>query len=590
MANNKLAELFQAPLDLDPVYFVQNNRTIDGEPFIIEGNGRDYLVPMYRHLCITAIKERRPVCVLKGRQVEMTEAALNVSLYFLCNYKFFNVLHAFPTKEQVSRYSKERVQGALRFSVPDAQGNAKLEKFKADHKNASDTVSSIEFKNSNFYYMYSAWAEADSLRGLSVDALMRDEFQDWADGAIANTDSATARSKYAVEFSFGTPKSAGTPFERLWEFSDQRYYHSRCIKCNKLFYITLDNSVHGTIVKCDKCGFEQSKKDANLRGEWIATRAATKEGRAGFHISQLIHPEIRKEEILRRKQEYSDSKFKNEVLGEFYTGGTLPLNERDVIQRCCEPFKDQDFPYMLTAPIETFMGIDWGGRNDTNEKGAYTVVTILQKVGDKYQIKWTERLTFSDHMKQIARIRELIMLYNSVSIVADQGYGHVQCQILQNEYGPRVKAAYYAPNSKSKMSYNEDTWQLTIDRNAYIEEIIDIINRGQLEIPWKSPAKCEWFIRQICNTEIKLSQKQGNVFKSYEKVDPRKPNDSLHSLNYAYLASIIHLGANTYGRNQNVSKFQQTTKGSMLLGNFNGKPGGRPNKSMPLYTRDDYGR
>jgi DNA-directed RNA polymerase subunit RPC12/RpoP len=432
--------------------------------------------------------------------------------------------------------------------------------------------------------MYSAWAEADSLRGLSVDALMRDEFQDWSASAIANTAASTSRSKFAVEFSFGTPKTSGSPFNKIWELSDQRYFHPRCVKCSKLFMITLDNLVHSDIVKCPHCGFEQRKRDCNLRGEWIPTRSTGPEGRVGFHISQLIHPEITKEAILRFKQENSDSKFKNEVLGEFSTVGARPLEERDMIDRCCTPYKDIPFPYLVQAPNETFMGIDWGGRNEVNNRGAYTVVTIIGKNRDKYEVKHTEMLTSVEYLKQVARIRELITLYNCVSIVADSGYGQVQCQMLQSEYGPKVKSAYYAPNSKNKMSYNEETWMLTIDRNAFIEELIDIINRGQLVIPWKNPV--EWFVQQVCNVEIKINQKTGNVFKSYEKVNTAEPNDAMHSLNYAYIASIVHLGLGNLGRTPTTSKNQQTIAGSMVGANFNGRPGKFDKRSMPLFTRN----
>jgi hypothetical protein len=561
---NGLSNLLTSPLEVDPVYFVQNRRTIDGNPFIIQNNGRDYLVDFYRHLCITALRDKRPVVVLKGRQVEMTEAALNVALYFMCNFKYFNVLHAFPTRDQVGRFSKERLQGALRTGKG-------LSNFLGDHKNSSDTISMVEFKNQNFYYMYSAWAEADSLRGLSVDALLRDEFQDWSDSAIANTDASTSQSKYAVEFSFGTPKNAGQPFERIWELSDQRYFHSRCVKCNKLFQITMDNFIHGTIVKCDNpnCRHEQTKEDANRRGQWIPTRSVGKEGRIGFHISQLLHPNIEKEQITRRKVEYSDSKFKNEVMGEFFTGGALPINEKDFIDRCCMPYKDVDFPSMIVPPNQTFLGIDWGGRNENNDKGAYTVATVISKQGDKYKVEKTELLLSADFQKQVGRIKEIIRMYNVISCVADIGFGQVQCQMLQQEYGPMVKSCYYAPNSKSKLSYNEENWMLTIDRNAYLEEIIDIINRGQLIMPWRKPT--EWFVKHICNTELKLSHRTGNVFRSFEKNDSRRPNDALHSLNYAYIASIMHLGSNSIGRSAANSNHQASIKGGMTMANFNGR-------------------
>jgi len=586
-----IGSLFTAPLSIDPVYFVENWRTIDGEPFRITNNGRDYLVDFYRSLCISALKDKKPVVVVKGRQVEATEAALNVALYFLCNYKFFNVLHAFPTETQVSRFSKERLQGAIRFSKPLVPGDpGQIEQCLADHRNASNTVSTVEFRNHNFYYMYSAWAEADSLRGISVDALMRDEFQDWSPSAIANTEASTSQSKYAVEFSFGTPKSANSPFEDIWKNSDQRYFHSRCVSCSKLFQITMDNFLYHDIVKCTQCGKEQTKTDANRGGAWVPTKSVGKEGRVGYHISQLIHPAIPRERITRQQDEWSDSKFKNEVLGEFFTGGTLPLNPADVKARCCEPYRLLDFPGIVSAPRETFIGIDWGSRSENKDTGAYTVATILEKVGEKYQLVRAEKLMQNEYVARVARIRELITLYNCIAGVADIGFGQVECQMLQAEYGPMIKSAYYAPNAKEKMSYNEKNWMLTIDRNAWIEELIDIINRGQLVIPFRRPAEIEWLVDHMCNTEIRVAHRTGNVFKSYEKVNAAEPNDGLHSLNYAYIASVVHLGHNVLGRSPMTSKLQGAVKGGVLLGNFNGKPWSPPRGGVQQITRSDYGR
>ncbi len=581
--SDQLQELFSAPLFLDPVHFVEKARTIDGEKFEISNNGRNYLIDFYRYLCVGVLKEKKPVVVVKGRQVEMTEAALNVSLYFMYNYKFFNVLHAFPTDKQVSVFSKERLQGALRFSV-----EGMLEKAKADHKNASDTVSAVEFRNHNFYYLRSAWAEADSLRGLSVDALMRDEFQDWTDAAIANTQQSTARSKYAVEFSFGTPKSAGSPFEKLWDFSDKRYFHSRCISCKKLFMINMDNFIHELIVKCNMCGVEQTKAQANAGGKWIPTRTVGKEGRIGYHISQLIHPEMTKEQITRSKQEYTDSKFKNEVLGEFFTGGALPLDKASVIARCCQPYADETFQSMIVPPSETYMGVDWGSRNDTKDKGAYTVVTIISRDGvyGKYKVERTLRLTDTNHMVQVAKIKELIKLYNCISVVADQGYGHVQIQMLQQEYGYKIKSCYYHPQYKAKLGYNNETGLLTVDRDAFLEEIIDIINKGRLIIPWKNGVEIEWFIEHLCNTELKTVMRTGNVYRKYDKNNQTEPNDGLHALNYAYIASVFHSGHNEFGRSPVTSKYQQDISRSFLLAGNGTAP--RNMTPMQNITRNNY--
>jgi hypothetical protein len=562
-----LISMLSGVQDLDPMYFIESYRTIDGNPFRIRGTGREYLIDFYRYLCVGILRDKKPVVVVKGRQVEMTEAALNVAMYFLNNYKYFNVLHAFPTKEQCGVFSKERVQGAIRDSV-----NKKFVNQLADHKNAVNTVSAIEFKNSDYYYIRSAWAEADSIRGLSVDALLRDEFQDWSESAIGNADMTIARSPYQIKFSFGTPKAAGTKFEKLWELSDQRYFHPKCISCGEYFMITLDNFLEKTLIQCPKCKTVQSKQQANAKGKWIPTRQAIKEGSVGFHISQLIHPEISREQIARQQAESGGGPtFKNEVLGEFFTGGSLPLSPAEVIERCCEPNKDIWFPGIILPPKETFMGIDWGSRSDVNDKGAFTVLTIISKERDQYKLEYAKKVTHSEYGKQVQYIKDMIKLYNCVNVVADIGAGQMQCQMLQQEYGDRVKSCYYAYNLRLKIDYNEKIWMYTVDRDAFLEEIIDIINKGQISMPWQHPEELEWLIEHVCNTQINATTYSGNVRRKYEKVNRSKPNDGLHSLNYAYIASYTHLGEGGVGRSAQSSLAQTSTPLSIST-NFNGRP------------------
>jgi len=60
-------------------------------------------------------------------------------------------------------------------------------------------------------------------------------------------------------------------------------------------------------------------------------------------------------------------------------------------------------------------------------------------------------------------------------------------------------------------------------------------------------------------------------------------------LNYAYIASVMHLGSNEYGSNRTLAKYQQAIEGSVLLANFNGRPAGRA-PSIPVMSRDNYRR
>ena len=132
---------------------------------------------------------------------------------------------------------------------------------------------------------------------------------------------------------------------------------------------------------------------------------------------------------------------------------------------------------------------------------------------------------------------------------------------------------------------------LSVDRDAFIEEIIDIILKGKLIIPWHDPSRIDWLIRHLCNTEVQIATRTGNFKRKFEKLNKNKPNDGLHSLNYAYIASIVHLGENSLGRSPVTAQYQQAMP-KMLAANFNGRMWGqgRQNSSLPTITRSNYHR
>lgn len=574
-----MESLLDTALNLDPIYFIETHRTVKGKNFKIIGTGREYLVDLYRYACIGSMIEHKPIVICKGRQVEMTETALNISLYFLKNYSDFTVLHAFPRSEQASRYSKDRLQQSIRTSQK-VDRIPKLEKLK--NKIGSDTVSSIEFANENHYYIYSAWGQADALRGIPADMLSRDEFQDWTSDAIANTNSCLDASDYKIDFSFGTPKLAGSKFDTLWMSSDRRYFHLKCPSCSHYFQITLDNFKTGFMVECPKCKKMSDKRIIMRDGKWIPSKFGTE--RVGFHVSQLLSPRITREQINLRQIEYSEERFKNEVLGEFYSGAGRPLTEEEVANRCAEPYRNMSLARSIQPPKQTFMGLDWGGRNDIKDKGAYTVMTILSKdrATGQYTLENTERLMNPDWEKQVQYISDMIRLYNCSSVVADIGFGAPQCQKLQKTWQNKVKSCFYSTNIKNKLKYDNDTWQLSVDRNSFIEDLVEFIKRGNLIIPFREPEKVGWFIKQICNMELKYSERTGNILKSYEKFKNEEPNDALHSLNYAYIASVVQLGETGLGPNFGGQSMNLGLP-KIVTSSFSGKPtriGGPTNSPM----------
>jgi hypothetical protein len=185
-------------------------------------------------------------------------------------------------------------------------------------------------------------------------------------------------------------------------------------------------------------------------------------------------------------------------------------------------------------------------------------------------LEYTERLTDPDLEKQVIYISDLIRLYNCTNVVGDWGFGQYQVQKLQKSWQSRVKSCFYSTNIKNKLKYDTDTWMLSVDRNAFLEDIIEVVKRGNLIIPFRQPNKVDWFIKQICNTELRYKEATGNISRSYEKLDKYAPNDALHSLNYAYIASYTQLGEGGLGPGIGSSLNLGLPKAQTM--SFNGRP------------------
>lgn len=535
-------------LNRDPMNFVENFRTVKGEPFKIIDTGRDYLEGVYHYICWESWKPGgKPVVVVKGRQVEFTETMLNICLYFLYHFHNINILYAFPAGNQVRIFSSDRFDGAIRTSQNGSLKNLFLH-------GGKQNVHHKQFKTNSQIFLHSAWGQADSLRSIMCDVLVKDEIQDWTTAGIQNTRQALTQSKYKIDLSLGTPKSEGTHYHKIWEESDKRHFHVCCTNCSEFFRITLELLKTGTIVECPNCKKLQEKKHAVKKGKWVPLGKNPDSCLyTGFHLSQLLHPNITTEQILREKKTISEVKFKNEILGEFTGSLTRPLSPQDIVEMVeQEGWNNPEWAYPLTLryPEETVMGIDWGGHSEDKPSGSFNAVVIVKPLSyAKYQIVYSEKVMYADYKKQIEQITNLAYRYNTQQIVADQGYGHVQIQMLREEFGEKVVACTYMSQLKTPYRYDPELRAVSVDKDYALEELYKEIHDKQWIIPLMGEVsfasapdeaegdQYEWLIHHICNIEIVDVTRGGNVRKSFQKT--KRPCDGLHALNYTRMALII---------------------------------------------------
>jgi hypothetical protein len=387
-------EIRNSFMDYDPAYFIQNNLILDGKPFRIINNGWRFMAEIYRYIALQATRRNgKPVVFCKGRQVGATMMAGALDLYFTNSGLFTNpnirVAHVFPALGFVKKFSQDKLEGLIKDAKNDF-----INKNKLNSSVAVDNITMKQFKTGTLW-IDSTGADGDRLRGMTLDVLFYDEVQDITQLAIENVNKTLTAAKYGqvgggVQVLFGTPKERGTYFHKIWEMSDQRYYHLGCENCNQTypFYLPNDNrwqdiwmdqglpgieglpgegtSSAGYIIKCPLCGHLQHKITAVELGKWVPSRNPDEYPYAGFHINPLYVPYISKQKILSLMPEHNPSAsergWQNEVIGEFFSGAGLPLTREDIYHNACD--KDREFSKRID-PHEKRTYLDQRNKNSS---------------------------------------------------------------------------------------------------------------------------------------------------------------------------------------------------------------------------------
>lgn len=161
-------------LDYDPAHFIQNNLTLDGQPFSILGNGWKFMADVYRYIALQATRKNgKSVVIKKGRQVGATMMAGALDLYFTNSGLFSNppirVAHLFPSIILSKRFSQDKLENLIRTAKNDFVNNNKLK-----DKNAIDNQSAKQFKTGTLW-VESIGADGDRIRGMTIDVGFFDE-------------------------------------------------------------------------------------------------------------------------------------------------------------------------------------------------------------------------------------------------------------------------------------------------------------------------------------------------------------------------------------------------------------------------------
>jgi hypothetical protein len=372
--------------------------------------------------------------------------------------------------------------------------------------------------------------------------------------AVSKATKCLTRAQYGpqpggVQVYFGTPRQKGTFFFRMWEQSDQRRYYLRCGECNKYFLLYTPGSdkwekdiwMYENVIKCPSCGLEQDKVEAVERGKWIATPGREDFPFVGFHFNQLLIPEFTKEIILREKPENnplnSDIIYNNEVLGEFHSGEGMPITFEEIYTNCRDPERSES-KQIIAGEKVTYLGIDWGGKPDIDgiKRGqSFSVGVILSVEHDKkFNIEFAAKLKKLGIDDKKEFVDNMFKLYGVRSAMGDIGFAEDISNELKKEYGDKFKTVRNSSMVVGGVKYNKDELEIVVDKDKIIDEVFELLRKGNIRFPWASYERIAWLVKHCCSMESRIVMRQGQPHRMFVK--GKSQNDGLMAIIYAYLA------------------------------------------------------
>jgi hypothetical protein len=467
---------------------------LDGKRFTFKRH--EYLIEPYH--------DSHPYQVhMKAAQLGLTSLAMLKTVYSARYRGFRGILYLFPSRMDVTDFSKSRVAPLLQDN-PDTIG-----------KWIRDTDSSNIKKIWNSFLYFRGMRSRVSLKSIPVDFLILDECDEAYQPAIDMAMERMAHSEFREVLKLSNPTLPDYGIDKAFQETDQRYWLLKCPSCGE--YTCLEDTFpdclieHGILVYrgCMQCHAELNPSV----GEWVPKHPAISE-RRGYHFSQLFSHFVEPAEILHQYR-LSDNltDFYNLKIGIPYVQAENRLTVQEVLDLCgSEGISSQD-----EGPC--YMGVDQGG--DLH-------VTIGKRSGDKGKII---------HLGVYRDWEELDLLMKRFHVsrcVVDALPETRNARAFAMRHKGRVFLNYYSVHQKGSYKWNERDLTVSVDRTESLDASHNEIITGRLILPRQSDRVLE-FVHHLHNVAKKLEEDEETGSKRYIYVKLGEDHYR-HAFNYAVIA------------------------------------------------------
>lgn len=476
---------------------------LDGEDFSLE----DY--PFYHALYEGEWPSTLLMC---GRQVGKSVSAAAFSVCESVAIPHFKTLYIAPTLKQTSTFSNTRVSKLVRHSpaVKELMGAV-----------TSDNVFLKVLGNGSELLFNYASDDPDRVRGVSADRVIYDEVQDIDyEAVVPVVNECLANSKYGYISYMGTPKTQENTIQYIWDNSSQSEWCIKCDSCDKYSFYRDVKGVGKKGILCLHC----SSYVNPVNGLWVDMKENyyTK----AFHVPQVILPanqeETRWKRILNKLDTYSDSKFKNEVLGVSDSVGSRLISQ-DELLRACKPWQS---PTGFVCG-----GVDWSGGGS---KGVSRTVSWVfsRNPGGKFICHHYYIYKDMNPVDAVETIARTFIEKNVTLVIGDAGEGALANSLLTKRLaGKPVYQLQYGSNSKPLTWNGVDRY--LADRTTLIDCFFLDIKQGKVQFL----ATAE--MQEAFDDFLSLYEETMPSGKKVWRHSPNAPDDCLHAAVFSWVACKI---------------------------------------------------
>ena len=451
------------------------------------------------------------------------------------------VFPSYQTLYVAPRYNQVVIFSQQRFKPMCEDSPRMMDEFVNPGKNLWQVLAK-QFSNGSFFNFRSCYRDADSARGISANHLLIDEIQDIPPDAIPVLEQCQAHSSDELKYRMyaGTPKSTGNILSLRWEDTCQFEWMTKCRHCGH-WNMCDESIVHDEFYGCAKC---RKEVYPHADGQWVPRNTALLNKRWGFHLSQIMVPFKKHKHIIEGRDDpnISRGKYLNEILGLAYDEGDSGINDKD-LEKACKPERMLQ-PLEITEQYakrgyKIYAGIDYGTGEGTNPSLTVLTIGTMQRNG-------IFRVLFMKKFR--GKEAESVESFNIINRICDQasvdwlgadwGHGAHQNARLERERGwRRTGNTHVLMEFKYVTQHKELSWTgkyYHVDRNQTMDRCIDGIRNCDTEggIIFFNYEDFQDFRYDFTTISIEYNEKTGG-----RKYVHQLPDDSFHSLNYAYMAA-----------------------------------------------------